>query len=61
VFFCAQADKRILDDLRLTLHTHNIVAISERLRYYERGVERVRAEIRALLEARMVDDRPAHG
>jgi len=45
---------------RLSLQGYNIVEISERLGYYERGVERVRAEIRSLLEAMMVDDRPAY-
>jgi DNA-directed RNA polymerase specialized sigma24 family protein len=40
----------------LSLQGYNVVEISERVRYYERGVERVRAEIRSLLEA-MMDDR----
>jgi DNA-directed RNA polymerase specialized sigma24 family protein len=46
---------------RLSLQGYNIVEISEQLRYYERGVERVRAEIRTLLQTMMTDDLPAHG
>jgi hypothetical protein len=44
---------------RLSLQGYNIAEISEQLRYYERGVERVRAEIRSLLETMMADDHPA--
>jgi uncharacterized small protein (DUF1192 family) len=42
----------------LSLQGYNVVEISDRIGYYERGVERVRAEIRALLNAMMEDDRP---
>ncbi|MGH7169084.1 MAG: RNA polymerase sigma factor [Gemmataceae bacterium] len=44
--------------LELSLKGYSVVEISEQLGYYERGVERVRAEIRALLKAMMADDRP---
>jgi hypothetical protein len=40
---------------------YTIVEISERLGYYQSGVERVRAAIRALLQAMMADDRPTGG
>jgi RNA polymerase sigma factor (sigma-70 family) len=43
---------------RLSLQGYSVVEISERLGYYERGVERVRAEIRSLLQAMIADDRP---
>ncbi|HEY7156921.1 MAG TPA: ECF-type sigma factor [Gemmataceae bacterium] len=46
------------DIFRLSLQGYSVVEISERVRYYERGVERVRAEIRTLLQAMMADDRP---
>ena len=42
----------------LSLQGYNVVEISDRIGYYERGVERVRAEIRNLLQAMMTDDRP---
>jgi DNA-directed RNA polymerase specialized sigma24 family protein len=45
---------------RLSLQGYNIAEISKQLRYYERGVERARAEIRALLETMMTDERPTH-
>lgn len=41
--------------LELTLQGYNVRDISDRLGYYERGVERVRAEIRRLLQAMMTD------
>ena len=46
---------------RLSLQGYNIAEISKQLRYYERGVERVRAEIRSLLEAMMANDRSSPG
>jgi RNA polymerase sigma factor (sigma-70 family) len=46
------------DIFRLSLQGYSVVEISEQLGYYERGVERVRAEIRTLLRAMMADDRP---
>jgi DNA-directed RNA polymerase specialized sigma24 family protein len=46
---------------RLSLQGYSIMEVSERLGYYERGVERVRAEIRSLLQAMMADDCPSAG
>jgi hypothetical protein len=51
--------KRRIFELRLP--GDNIVASSEQVKYYERGVERVRAEICTLLQAMMTDDRPTRG
>jgi hypothetical protein len=45
----------------LSLQGYNIAEISERLRYYERGVELVRPEIRSMLEAMMADHHPSRG
>jgi transposase-like protein len=45
----------------LSLQGYSVVEISQQLGYYERGVERVRAEVRALLQAMMADDPPATG
>ncbi|HWG47220.1 MAG TPA: hypothetical protein VN688_30945 [Gemmataceae bacterium] len=45
----------------LSLQGYSIVEISAKVGYYERGVERVRAEIRSGLEAMMTDDRLTHG
>jgi hypothetical protein len=42
----------------LSLQDDTTLENSERLGYDERGVERVRAAIRALFQALMADDRP---
>jgi RNA polymerase sigma-70 factor (ECF subfamily) len=42
----------------LSLQGYGVVEISDRVGYYERGVERVRAEIRALLQKMMDEDHP---
>jgi RNA polymerase sigma-70 factor (ECF subfamily) len=47
------------DVFRLSLQGYSIAEISERLGYYERGVERVRAEIRSLLQAMMAEEPPS--
>jgi uncharacterized small protein (DUF1192 family) len=44
----------------LSLQGYSVVEISARAGYYERGVERVRAEIRALLHAMMADGSSPH-
>ncbi|HEY7424900.1 MAG TPA: ECF-type sigma factor [Gemmataceae bacterium] len=55
--------KRLSSDIKrrifeLSLQGFNIVEISQQTGYYERGVERVRAEIRTLLRAMMDDEHP---
>jgi transposase-like protein len=55
--------KRLSSDIKrrifaLSLQGYNVVEISEQVRYYKQGVERVRAEIRTLLQTMMADDRP---
>lgn len=40
----------------LSLQGYSVMEISQQTGYYERGVERVRAEVRALLQAMMADD-----
>jgi RNA polymerase sigma-70 factor (ECF subfamily) len=52
-------DKRRI--FELSLQGYSVVEISEQVGYYERGVERVRAEIRSLLQAMMADTSPANG
>ena len=57
--------KRLSSDLKrrifeLSLQGYTIVEISERVSYYERGVERVRAEIRSMLQAMLADDHLSH-
>ena len=42
---------------RLSLQGYSVMEISKQVGYYERGVQRVRAEIRSLLQAMMADDR----
>ncbi|HEY7427967.1 MAG TPA: ECF-type sigma factor [Gemmataceae bacterium] len=49
------------DIFRLSLQGYNIAEISKWVGYYERGVERVRAEIRSMLQAMMAEDRPSRG
>jgi transposase-like protein len=44
----------------LSLQGYSVVEISARAGYYERGVERVRAEIRSLLHAMMADGSSPH-
>lgn len=58
----AMVMKRLGSDIKrrifeLSLQGHNIVEISKQVGYYERGVERVRAEIRTLLHTMMSGER----